>query len=165
MNIIAMTTLAPAILETSLFQLCDELSNSWWHRMLLGVLGLASHALDGPTTSERIAYRRNPLQPSPCRLTPPLNCLYVPFRALIGISWGPWATRSSSMNQLDPTTAPAATETVNKRAAVHRLLCQLEQSNGPQSPNLARQSTHDKAPPIREHRHRCRQSQARCLSP
>ena len=73
MNIIAMTTLAPAILETSLFQLCDELSNSWWHRMLLGVLGLASHALDGPTTSERIAYRRNPLQPSPCRLTPQFN--------------------------------------------------------------------------------------------
>ncbi len=79
--------------------------------------------------------------------------LYVPNRALIGISWGPWALRSSSVNQLDAFAALGC----NPRPLTSVLrfidfLWQLEQSNGPQSPNLARQSTHDKATSVRERR-------------
>jgi len=70
----------------------------------------------------KMTFRRR-LTPSPRRrVTVRCNCLYVPLRALIGISWGPWAIRSSSMNQLDATTAPSVqAKAVNKRAAVHRL--------------------------------------------
>ncbi|ANO52327.1 hypothetical protein BA177_15045 [Woeseia oceani] len=43
-----------------------------------------------------------------------------------------------SVYQLDAAQDPASTETVNKRAAVHRFINQLGQSNGPQEPECSK---------------------------